>query len=892
MAYQGIGTGTTPNDNTGDSLFTGAVKINSNFTEIYNALGDGSSINLSKSRTITAGNGLTGGGDLSADRTLNVGQGDGITVSADTVAVDSTVIRTSGGQTISGALTVTGNVTGGGFNFILGNSDQSTRGNSGASRALVKDSSATLVLNYGGDFTGGVRIDSPVRITGGITAPILYDSSNPGYYLWPASTSVLNSINLTGTLNLNTGPATVGDALVIQNSGDLRLYSAGNAGSVRVYCDTNSILNVDGNITTGVFNSTTSTGTAPFTVASSTKVTNLNVDLLDGIDSSRIVYGDDATKTSINNDWDSALSSGFYNQLGPSGTGTPTESWYHMISCRHPSTGNNYQMQISGHLFDVNDFYYRIINNGSPTSWYKIWHSGNDGSGSGLDADLLDGLQSASTNTPSTIVARDGSGGFDCQTQSASDNSTKAATTAYIKSLLGSATASGTLNWNDVSNTRPGASGTLLLGNAANGPSPANYFHPFNLEYASKDGTGNVTQLAISYGSPGNDLWMRGRYDGTWSSWVRYLNNGNIGSYAVSSLATSGTGISVNTSIGSVTITSNATSTNTPSTIVARDGSGNFSAGTVTATAVTVNGPISASSFGGNLNTPFQPNISVSDKTTTNFEILSGVYYVRDFIVPTGFTCYLNGVVYIMAQRDVIIGGTIFGQGSNVGTSTPNDSVYGSGGLIVGNSIGIPGSGVAGGRMPWGGKRISAITSLMGSAGASGNASGGSVSGTYTISAGGLPGQSFIVRASGSITVTASGVINLDGQSGSSQSSTGYNLSGGGGGSGGVLILDANQNCTNSGQISAIGGSGASGYANSYGGGGGGGGIVIIQSRLGTASIGTVDVSGGSPGFSPGTTLGSPGGGGCGGKGGDGGYGATTPTSGSAGVVSTYGTPW
>jgi len=39
MAYQGIGTGTSPNDNTGDSLLTGAVKINSNFEEIYNALG-------------------------------------------------------------------------------------------------------------------------------------------------------------------------------------------------------------------------------------------------------------------------------------------------------------------------------------------------------------------------------------------------------------------------------------------------------------------------------------------------------------------------------------------------------------------------------------------------------------------------------------------------------------------------------------------------------------------------------------------------------------------------------------------------------------------------------------------------------------------------------------
>jgi hypothetical protein len=35
-----------------------------------------------------------------------------------------------------------------------------------------------------------------------------------------------------------------------------------------------------------------------------------------------------------------------------------------------------------------------------------------DGTGSGLDADLLDGLSSASTNTISTIVARDSSGNF------------------------------------------------------------------------------------------------------------------------------------------------------------------------------------------------------------------------------------------------------------------------------------------------------------------------------------------------------------------------------------------------------------------------------------------------------------------------------------------------
>ena len=37
-----------------------------------------------------------------------------------------------------------------------------------------------------------------------------------------------------------------------------------------------------------------------------------------------------------------------------------------------------------------------------------VWHSNNDGSGSGLDADKLDGLQSASTPTASTVMTRDG----------------------------------------------------------------------------------------------------------------------------------------------------------------------------------------------------------------------------------------------------------------------------------------------------------------------------------------------------------------------------------------------------------------------------------------------------------------------------------------------------
>ncbi len=53
----------------------------------------------------------------------------------------------------------------------------------------------------------------------------------------------------------------------------------------------------------------------------------------------------------------------------------------------------------------------------------------------------------------------------------------------------------------------------------------------------------------------------------------------------ITNVSVSGTGLSGGGASGSVTITSNATSANTGSTIVARDGSGNFTAGVITATA-------------------------------------------------------------------------------------------------------------------------------------------------------------------------------------------------------------------------------------------------------------------------------------------------------------------
>lgn len=46
MAKQGISTGTSPNDGLGDSLLSGAIKINANFSEIYTTIGDGTNLGI------------------------------------------------------------------------------------------------------------------------------------------------------------------------------------------------------------------------------------------------------------------------------------------------------------------------------------------------------------------------------------------------------------------------------------------------------------------------------------------------------------------------------------------------------------------------------------------------------------------------------------------------------------------------------------------------------------------------------------------------------------------------------------------------------------------------------------------------------------------------------
>ena len=108
-------------------------------------------------------------------------------------------------------------------------------------------------------------------------------------------------------------------------------------------------------------------------------------------------------------------------------------------------------------------FYTGLKNyNNATLKWLNntLWHAGNDGSGSGLDADLLDGYNTSTSATANTVVVREGSGHIygnyilgsyfnaasgnsenptigQIWTQNTSDNYLRKSTPAHFKSQLG-----------------------------------------------------------------------------------------------------------------------------------------------------------------------------------------------------------------------------------------------------------------------------------------------------------------------------------------------------------------------------------------------------------------------------------------------------------------------
>ena len=182
------------------------------------------------------------------------------------------------------------------------------------------------------------------------------------------------------------------------------------AGTYNTIIGTDSDINTSGStiidniyVTDGVI---TSMGTRTLTAgdigALTTSGKAADANLFDGIDSDRFIYGQNSTKTT-NAGFTQTLSSGFYDVYGTA-SGAPTNTWYTMINARHNNAGNNHGGQIAMSFYSSADVYTRHINNGTYGAWTKMWTAANDGSGSGLDADLLDGQQGSYYQPASSAI--------------------------------------------------------------------------------------------------------------------------------------------------------------------------------------------------------------------------------------------------------------------------------------------------------------------------------------------------------------------------------------------------------------------------------------------------------------------------------------------------------
>lgn len=155
----------------------------------------------------------------------NVGIGKTPTTNLDVNGTINATTFTGSNISVSGSIQAAGNIgaiggiTNGGYDFILGNANQVARGNSGPSRALVKEGAASLKINFAGDFTGGTEVQGS-------------SLSHSGFFIASGNSNTLGNLFTTGG-NIGIGLGTPTQIMHIQRSGSNNYLKidAGNGSS-------------------------------------------------------------------------------------------------------------------------------------------------------------------------------------------------------------------------------------------------------------------------------------------------------------------------------------------------------------------------------------------------------------------------------------------------------------------------------------------------------------------------------------------------------------------------------------------------------------------------------------------------------------------------------------
>ena len=267
MSKLGINTGSSANAGDGDSLLSGAIKINSNFNELYTSLGDGSTISAPVTSIIGGTNVSVSSstGNVTINATASGGGGAGIDIQEEGVALatTATTLNFVGNGVVASGTGTTKTITISGGGGSGGGIDIQDEGVALATTATTLNfvgngvvasgtgSTKTITISGGGSGVGTENVRTNSLVVSGVSTFVKSSTFSDGMVVTGVVTST-SGINVTGistftagkvfytnpsgnspaTLQIETGSAGVGNT--IRSSRSLDLRTNGSAFSVNI----------------------------------------------------------------------------------------------------------------------------------------------------------------------------------------------------------------------------------------------------------------------------------------------------------------------------------------------------------------------------------------------------------------------------------------------------------------------------------------------------------------------------------------------------------------------------------------------------------------------------------------------------------------------------------